>query len=41
MNGKKHGNGELFFTDGSKYVGDFFDNEIQGYGEYTWTDNKV
>ena len=41
MNGKKHGNGELFFWDGSKYVGDFLDNEIQGYGEYTWTDNKV
>ena len=41
MNGKKHYKGELYFGDGSKYIGLFDDNEISGYGEYYWNDLKV
>lgn len=37
MNGK----GTLQFADGSKYVGNFVDNEICGYGEHYWNDGKT
>lgn len=41
MAGKKHGQGALYFGDGSRYVGEFESNEISGYGEYYWNDNKM
>jgi len=31
----------LYFADHSKYVGDFLDNEISGFGEYMWADGKT
>jgi hypothetical protein len=33
VNGKKEGKGYEIFQDGRKYVGDFSDNKINGYGE--------
>jgi hypothetical protein len=41
LNGKINGKGILFFVDGSKYDGEFKDNEIHGYGEYYWEDGKI
>jgi len=32
--GKKNGQGTLYFSDGSWYYGDFYLNDIQGYGTY-------
>lgn len=34
-NGKKHGKGKWVFIDGQVIVGDFVDNLIEGYGEFT------
>ena len=31
----------MFFGDSSKYVGEFANNEISGYGEYYWVDLKI
>ena len=28
------------WSDGSKYVGDWFDNKINGQGLYTWLDGR-
>ena len=32
MDGKKHGQGSMFFIDGSVYSGDFFEDQITGFG---------
>ncbi|KAF2076962.1 hypothetical protein CYY_001738 [Polysphondylium violaceum] len=37
-NGKKNGQGELTFTDGSKLKGVWVDDEINGYGKYKFED---
>jgi len=29
------------FADGSKYTGEFLDNEISGFGDYYWSDGKI
>jgi len=41
VHGKKNGKGTLHFADGSRYEGEFLDNEISGYGEYYWSDGKI
>lgn len=39
--GKKEGRGVFEWPEGSKYVGEFFDNEIEGWGRYDWPDGRV
>ena len=39
--GKKSGQGILHFADGSRYEGEFLDNEISGVGKYFWYDGKI
>jgi hypothetical protein len=34
--GRKHGNGEETYTDGSKYIGHFVDNVRNGTGKFIW-----
>jgi hypothetical protein len=34
----KHGKGVFMWADGSKYTGDFFNNNIEGEGVYEWAD---
>ena len=31
-----HGKGELFYSDGTQYTGDFFNSKRQGYGTLIW-----
>ncbi|KAG8434403.1 hypothetical protein GDO86_012683, partial [Hymenochirus boettgeri] len=38
--GKKHGNGKLFFKDGSFYEGEFVDGEITGNGLRYWASSE-
>jgi hypothetical protein len=35
---KKHGKGLFTWADGSRYEGDFHDNNIEGHGVYNWSD---
>ncbi len=37
---KKHGRGHLFFNDGCKYVGEFWEGHVTGNGEY-YKDDKL
>lgn len=41
VNFKKHGKGYLFFSDGSKYVGEFSDGLINGQGTYYVDNNPI
>ena len=41
MNGIKHGEGTLTYSDNSYYTGTFEKNEFNGYGEYFWNDGRV
>jgi len=41
LNLKKHGKGVFIKTDGSKYVGDFFDDKIEGRGYYIDTKGNI
>ncbi len=36
----KHGKGVFMWADGSKYTGDFFNNNIEGEGVYEWADGR-
>ena len=36
----KHGHGSYIWSDGSKYVGEWFENRINGEGTYTWLDGR-
>lgn len=38
--GKKHGKGKLTFEDGTKYIGEFVDNQVNGIGEFHWQEGK-
>ena len=38
---KKHGEGYLFFANGHKFMGNFVDGKIQGYGRYYSGDTKI
>ena len=40
-NGKPHGKGTFYFTDGKKYVGDWNDGVRTGYGIFTTPDNSM
>lgn len=33
---KIEGQGKLTFPDGSVYIGDFYEGQMDGYGEYHW-----
>ena len=35
-NGKKNGVGKFDWPDGSYYLGEFVENEIEGKGKYFW-----
>ena len=35
LNGMRHGHGEMNFVDGGKYVGQFDQNKLTGYGVRT------
>ena len=37
MNGK----GDLTFTNGNRYVGEWRDSKINGYGEFYWENGDV
>jgi hypothetical protein len=41
VDGKKHGNGLLLFNKGDKYEGEFYEDKIEGEGEFTFSDGKV
>lgn len=34
--GKKHGKGTKIWPSGDRYTGQFFEDQMQGYGVYTW-----
>ncbi len=38
MNGRKHGQGTFYYSDGDKYVGQYEDDEKSGYGVYYFMD---
>ena len=38
--GKRHGQGELTFSDGSMYEGEYKDGERHGQGTFTWSDGR-
>lgn len=41
MNGKKHGHGIQYFSDGSQYEGNFINGTYNGNGTYYWADGQV
>ena len=41
QNGKLHGQGTYYFSDGSVYVGEFKNGMENGYGTYTYTNGEV
>ena len=41
MNGKKHGEGSVSFSDKSYYKGKFKNGVIEGNGIYTFADKKI
>lgn len=40
-NGKKNGEGEFKWKDGSTYKGHFKDNVIEGEGLYKWSNGRM
>jgi hypothetical protein len=40
VQGRKEGEGTLKFADGSVFHGSFLNNEIHGFGTYSWADEK-
>lgn len=34
------GKGEFTWSDGRKYVGEYVDDKKQGYGVFSWPDNR-
>lgn len=38
--GLLHGKGDFLWADGTKYKGEFRENEITGTGRYDWTDGS-
>jgi len=36
----KHGKGTFTWADGSYYVGDFIENNLEGEGLYSWSDGR-
>lgn len=36
MKGMKDGRGRFLWADGSRYEGEFVDNNIEGQGTYVW-----
>ena len=40
LSGKKHGRGTYTWPSGSKYVGEYKNNERHGQGTYTWSDGE-
>ena len=37
----RHGKGKLIISEGDFYEGDFFDNKIEGFGEFWGRDGTV
>lgn len=35
-----HGKGILTFADGRKYIGDFEEDKMHGFGQFLWPDGK-
>ena len=38
--GKKHGDGYYIWQDGSTYKGQWYENDIEGNGDYQWNDGR-
>ena len=39
--GKKHGKGNVTFSNGNKYEGEFKHDTMNGFGTYTWIDEGI
>eukprot|EP00760_Papus_ankaliazontas_P035040 PhM_4_TR7593/c0_g1_i1/m.47613 len=40
QNGKRHGQGKIFYGDGSSYEGEFRHNKSDGHGVFKWSDGR-
>ena len=37
---KKHGTGKYMWINGSKYNGEWYENNVDGIGTYSWRDGR-